>query len=152
MKRLFFITSLAALLLSACGAPGEIEVHQPWARSAMQGANSAVYFELHNHSDQDDELLGASSDVAEAVEIHLSSMNDQGMMQMAKQDSVALPVDAEILFAPGGLHVMLIGLTRDLKAGDHFQLTLRFKARADIVLDVVVQEMEGMDMGATHTP
>ena len=151
MKRVLFVLILAASMLSACAAPGDIEVHQPWARAAMTGENSAVYMELHNHSDQADDLVGASSDIAAAVEIHLSSMNIEGMMQMVRQDSIPLSADAEIQFAPGGLHIMLVGLTRDLKAGDHFQVTLHFKTHADIVLDVVVQTMEGMDM-STHMP
>ncbi len=151
MKRFFLMAVLAAWLLSACGAPGDIEALQPWARAAMMGENSAVYMELRNSSDQADDLVGVSSDVAQAVEIHLSSMNSEGMMQMVKQDSIPLPVNAEIQFAPGGLHIMLIGLTRELKAGDHFQVTLHFRTHADIVLDVVVQKMEGMDM-STHMP
>jgi copper(I)-binding protein len=146
MKRFFMMMIVAALFLGACGAPGELEAHQPWARAAMKGENSAVYLELHNHSDQVDELVGVSSDVAEAVEMHLSSMDAQGMMQMVRQDSIPLPVDADIIFAPGGLHIMLINLSRDLKAGDHFQLTLHFKTHAEIVLNVVVQTMEGMMM------
>lgn len=146
MKKLVFVFVLAAVL-SACAAPGDIEAHQPWARAAQMGGNSAVYLELHNHTADADELLGASADVAEAVEVHLSSINADGVMQMAKQDSVPLAPDAEVTFAPGGLHVMLIGLTRDLKAGDQFTLTLHFKTHADIVLTVTVQEMEGMDHG-----
>ena len=147
MKRTLIIVTLLALLLTACGGSGDIKVKKVWARAAMQGENSATYFILTNGSGQADELLGASSDVAEAVEVHLSAMDANGMMTMTKQDAVSLPVDAEIQFAPGGLHVMLIGLTRDLKAGDHFTLTLHFKTHADIVLDVEVQEMEGMNMG-----
>lgn len=151
MKKIVFVFVLAVLMLSACAAPQEIEVHQPWARAAMSGQNSAVYFELHNHMAEADELTGASSDVAGAVEVHLSSMDANGVMKMEQQDSVPLEPDAEVLFAPGGLHVMLIGLTRDLKAGDQFELTLHFKNHADIVLTVTVQEMEGMDMPG-HMP
>jgi hypothetical protein len=150
MKRIWTIVLVGTLILTACGSPGDIEVRQPWARAAMQGENSAVYFELQNHSELADEIIGASSDVAEAVELHLSSMDENGAMTMTKQDSVPLAVDAEIQFAPGGLHVMLIGLTRDLKAGDHFQLTLRFQNHADLLLEVIVQEMEGMN--DSHMP
>ena len=150
MKRILMIV-LAGMLLSACGAAGDIKVKHPWARAASMGGNSAVYFELHNGLSQADELIGASSDVAEAVEIHLSSINADGVMQMAKQDSVMLDAGAEVDFAPGGLHVMLIGLARDLKAGDQFEVTLHFKSHADIVLTVTVQEMEGMDMPG-HMP
>lgn len=145
MKRLLMFVLAGMLLLSACGGADDIEVKNPWARTAMKGENSAVYFDIHNGLNEADELLGVSSDVAASVEVHLSLITADGVMQMTKQDSVALDAGAEVTFAPGGLHIMLVGLTRDLKAGDQFQLTLHFKSHADIVLTVTVQEMEGMN-------
>ncbi len=150
MKRMVFVLAAAALLLSACGTGG-IEVRKPWARAAMMEGNSAVYFMLKNGTGAADELIGASSDAAEAVEVHLSSMTADGVMKMEKQEAVLLEAGAELDFAPGGLHVMLIGLTRDLEAGDKFQVTLHFRSHADIVIEVTVQEMEGMNMPG-HAP
>ena len=144
MKRVVTILALAAIFLSACGA-GDIEVHEPWARAAMQGQNSAAYLMLHNHSSSADELIGASSDIADAVEVHLSQMGPNGEMQMIPQESVPLAAGEEAMFQPGGLHIMLIGLKQDLKAGDTFQVVLHFKTHADITLEVTVQELEGMN-------
>ena len=144
MKRVITILALAAIFLGACGA-GDIEAHEPWARAAMQGQNSAAYLMLHNHSSSADELIGASSDIADAVELHLSQMGPNGEMQMIPQESVPLAAGEEAMFQPGGLHIMLIGLKQDLKAGDTFQVVLHFKTHADIAIEVTVQEMEGMD-------
>ena len=144
MKRVITILALAAIFLSACGA-GDIEVHEPWARAALMGGNSAAYMMIHNHSASADELIGASSDIADAVEIHLSQMGPNGEMQMLPQESVSLAAGDEVSFQPGGYHIMLIGLAKDLKAGDTFQVVLHFKTHADITLEVTVQEMEGMD-------
>ncbi len=144
MKRLITILTIAAIFLSACGA-GDIEAHEPWARAALMGGNSAAYLMLHNHSASADELLGASSDIAEAVEVHLSQMGPNGEMQMLPQKSVSLAAGEEVNFQPGGYHIMLIGLKKDLKAGDTFQVVLHFKTHADIALEVTVQEMEGMN-------
>src|SRR5690349_3057570 len=117
MKRIVIVIFTMALFLSACGST-EMEVHEPWARSALQGENGVVYMILHNHSDMDDALLSASSDVAEAVEIHESSMTDDGVMQMAPVETVSLAAGQEIEFEPGGLHIMLVNLKQDLHAGD----------------------------------
>jgi copper(I)-binding protein len=151
MKRILITIILGALLLSACGMGGDIEVHEPWARAALQGENSAVYLMLHNHSNQADELVGVSSEVAEAVEVHLSQMGANGEMQMSPQTSVPLAAGEEVMFQPGEYHIMLVGIKQDLKVGDHFQVVLHFKTHADITVDVIVQELEGMDM-STHTP
>ncbi len=83
MKRVLAML-LATLLLSACGAdlPNEVTAKDYWARSGMKDGNSAAYMLLQNGTDQDDELIGASSDAAEAVEIHLSQMKADGTMEM----------------------------------------------------------------------
>lgn len=127
-------------LLNACSEATGIEVGNPWARPALQGGNGAVYFLLQNHSADGDELTGATSDVAQAVEIHESSMEGD-VMQMRQVMSVPIGGKESIEFGPGGYHVMLIGLNRELKAGDEIQVTLQFKDHEDILVAVPVQEM-----------
>src|SRR5262245_59472926 len=118
MKKLLVLIFTTVFLLTACGAMGEegteVEVHDPWARPAFENANTAVYLLMHNHSDTADELLSASTDIAETVEIHKSEVDANGVAQMNMQASVPLPLDAEILFEPGGLHIMLTGVKKDL--------------------------------------
>ncbi len=156
MKINILIILLGALLLTACGKQaGEIEAKDAWIRPAMQAENSAMYMLLQNHTSQDDELVDASSGVADMVELHKSMMDSNGTMQMMHQDSVPLSAGAEVEFAPGGLHIMFTGLKRDLKAGDRVEVVLHFKNHADIPLTVPVQDAQGeqMPMGeSTHTP
>ena len=144
MKKFLMFALVGPFLLSACGEGEVIEVHDPWARPAMTGENSAVYLLLHNHTAEDDELVSVSSDVATSVELHESKMVDgTDLMEMTPVASVPLPSDAEVEFKPGGLHIMLVGLTRDLKVGDQFDVTLTFKS--GLTLKVTVPVMESMD-------
>ncbi|MBI4760656.1 MAG: copper chaperone PCu(A)C [Chloroflexota bacterium] len=144
MKRIFLFTLATALLLSACGTAREgIEVRDAWARSSTQGMNSAVYFVIENHNAQADELIGAESDAAEAVEIHESKMEGD-MMMMSHAEAVILEPSTAVEFKPGGYHVMLIRLTRDLKAGDEVEITLHFKSSPDLTLKVTVKDADGM--------
>ena len=154
MKKLFLmLILLGVLVLSACDeaaadndhtAGTDVEVHDPWARAALKDGNGAAYMLVHNHSTEDDALVGSSSDVATATEIHLSQMKTDGTMEMIKQEFVALPADGEVEFKPGSFHVMLIGLKQDLKAGDEITLTLHFKNHEDITLTVPVLEAANM--------
>ena len=149
MKRFMAMLMLAgALLLSACGAKGnegtDIEAHDPWARAALKDGNSAVYLLLHNHSTQDDALVGVSSDVATAVEIHLSQIKANGTMEMVQQESIALPADGEVEIKPGGYHIMLVGLKKDLNIGEKITITLHFMHHEDISLTVPVLDAAGM--------
>lgn len=139
MRRLVAIALAGTLLLSACDSATGITVKDAWSRPAAQGANGAVYFLLQNHSASADELIGVSSDVAEAVEMHETSM-DGDVMQMQQVLSVPVKGKESIEFAPGGLHVMLIGLKQDLKVGDQFQIILQFARADDVTLNVPVQE------------
>lgn len=149
MKRIFVIVLAGMLLLSACGAPksGAIEASDFWARSGLKDGNSAAYMMLVNGTGQDDELIGASSDVAMAVEIHLSQMGADGVMQMMKQESVAIASGGELELKPGSYHVMLIGLVKDLNVGDEIALTLHFQNHEDITLTIPVKD--AADMGGS---
>jgi len=141
MKRSFIFICAAVLFLSACTAPKGITVREAWIRPTAQGENGAVYFVLQNDSSEQDELIDVSSDLADSVEIHESSMAaGTGVMQMDQVSSVALDAGSEVTFSPGGLHVMLVGIKNVLKVGDVVALTLHFRNHADIPVSVSVAE------------
>lgn len=116
-------------------------------RSGLKDGNSAAYMMLTNFTDQDVALIGASSDAAAAVEIHLSSMGADGIMKMEQQRSVAIPTGESLELKPGSYHVMFIGLTGDLTVGDEVTLTLHFEGYDDLTLNLPVQD--AADMGGS---
>ena len=146
MKRTLYFAVILTLLLGACQAKGGIEVSEAWARTSTQGMNSAVYFVIQNNNAEADELIGAASSLADATEVHESTM-EGGVMKMSHIESIMLEPSAKVEFKPGGYHVMLIGLKQDLKAGDEIEITLQFKNSPDVVVKVMVKEAEGMNMG-----
>ena len=142
MKQRMRVVMLAGLfLLGACGPSSGISVSKAWMRPAVQGGNGAAYFLIQNRSDGGDELTGVSSDAAQAVELHESRMEGD-VMQMHHAMSVPLEGNTSLEFAPGGWHVMFIGLNRDLNVGDRVELTLHFRDHADVTVSIPVQEME----------
>jgi hypothetical protein len=139
MKQFFILTITGAILLSACGATGEIETHSAWVRPTAQGENAAVYLTLHNHTAEGDELVGASSNAADVVEIHESKMEND-VMQMNMLPSLPIAADEEIIFKPGGLHIMLIGVKEEFVLGERIGLILHFKNHEDIVVEVHIED------------
>lgn len=139
MKRIQILVLFMSLLLSACSSESGIDIHGAWARPARQGENGAIYFSVENHTNETHELIAAGSDIAEAVEIHESQMSGD-VMQMHQLESVSLGPGAEIVFEPGGLHIMLVGLKEELEAGDEIEVTLQFRDLDDLTLQVPVQE------------
>lgn len=139
MKKFFMLSFIWTILFSACSAPADIEVHQAWVRPTAKGENAAVYLTLHNHTANDDELTGATTTVADVVEIHESKMEND-VMQMNMVTSVPIAADEEIIFTPGGLHFMLVNIKEGLILGEHIGLILHFKNHADIVVEVHIED------------
>lgn len=143
MKKRVVPILLILLLLVACQSSkittGVLEVKDAWARPAPTGDNGAVYLVIENGTAQDDVLLSARSEVASAIELHMSEM-DGDHMSMNHKDEITLPAGEATKFSPGGLHIMLVGLTQDLKLGDTFDVTLNFQNTGEKVVTIVVKD------------
>lgn len=143
MRKTVILVVISVMLLAACQpakiTSGILEVSDAWARPAADGDNDATYFVIKNGTGEDDVLLSAGSDMAAEVELHLSQMEGEHM-SMHQQKEIAVPAGGLVEFSPGGLHVMLIGLTRELKIGDAFDLTLTFEHAGDKVVTVSVRD------------
>ena len=106
---------------------------------------------LKNEGKTADRLLSAASPAAAKVELH-AHINDNGVMRMREVNAIDLAPDATVKLAPGGLHVMLLGLTEPLKKGKAVPLTLTFEKAGSVTVEVAVQgagdlkaDHEGMD-------
>jgi hypothetical protein len=144
MLRTLLLTSLAAAgLLVAQAAPaheftvGSITVEHPWARPAAT-ANGAAYFGLTNHGAAPDRLVGVASPAARTAEMHATTVDAQGIATMRRVQAVDLPAGGGAVFAPGGLHLMLVDLARPLAAGASFPLTLTFERAGAVTVEVEV--------------
>ena len=139
MKKIIILALLTILVLGACSAPGDMEVHQAWVRPTAKGENAAVYFTLHNHSATADELTGLTTSVADITEIHETKIEND-VMQMNMVTSVPLAADEEIIFTPGASHIMLVNIKEELVLGEHIGLILHFKNHEDIVVEVHIED------------
>lgn len=149
MKK-YFLTA-AVCLAFVNGAWAQVTVKQAWVRATVPQQTATGAF-LQLTSPQDARLVQASSPVAAAVELHEMSM-DGSTMQMRAVAGVDLPAGKTVEFKPGGLHVMLLGLKSQVKAGDKVPLTLVFegkdKKRESVLVQVEARQMGAMP-GAMH--
>jgi periplasmic copper chaperone A len=171
---------VVALLVAACGggSSGGIKVSDAWSRtSPMVAGAGAAYMTIENGGSAADRLLGGSSDIAKAVEVHETykldsvpeasampgasggmgagaspmasggaspmaspgGMGDSGMMGMRKIDSLEIPAGGMVKLMPGGYHIMLIGLTRELVVGEKIEMTLKFEKAGDVKVTAEVR-------------
>ncbi len=142
MKKTILTAFIFVFLLAACASatPQPLVIEDAWARPALSGQTSAVYFTIKNPNNAPDFLVQASSDVAMQTEVHNTSMDAQGVMKMEHQASVEIKAKDSLAFAPGGLHIMLMNLKQDLKVGDTIEVRLRFENSNEITLQATVRE------------
>ena len=123
------------------GATNDSHSHAQLSFSPMQiratapgTPSSAAYVSIANHGDAADRLIAAKTVVARRVEIHSMEM-DNGVMRMRAVDG-GLPIAAgeSVHLAPGGLHIMLMGLTTDLPAASQHEITLVFEKAGQVTL------------------
>lgn len=159
MKRLLHTTALAILMSMtvACQADADkaaapttgktataadsVTVESPFVRAVPPGQpNSAAFMALVNASDTEHSVKSATSPVAATVELHTHT-NNNGVMEMRQVPQIDVPAKGRTELKPGGLHIMLIGLTQDLKAGEKAAITLTFEDGSTTTVDAPIQEV-----------
>lgn len=135
-------TFAAALLGAASLYAASVDVTGAYVREVPPNMpNSAAFMTLSNMTDAPLSLVEARSDAAGAVELHTHSMID-GMMKMHRIEKIDIPAEGTAVLAPGGHHVMLIGLKHRLAEGDTVSVTLRFSNGEEVTLDAPVKKIE----------
>lgn len=133
---LLAVASAMVLALAGCSSSPSIEVTE--ARIGRPtGPNAALYLTVTSGGDEDI-LVAASTDVAERVELHESSMSADGTMTMQPVESFPVPASGPLVLEPGGLHLMLVEVER-LQVGDTVDVQLEFSdaGAVDVTAEVV---------------
>ena len=124
-----------------------LSISKAWARATPgKAGNGAAYISISNATKTTDRLKIVKGNVAERIEIH-THLLDNGVMRMRQIDGVDLPAGGTIEMKPGGYHVMLIGLSRPLKKGGLFPLTLVFEKAGEVITQVKILSVGAMDGG-----
>jgi periplasmic copper chaperone A len=155
MKKIlfFFYTLMLVVLWHGAMAhsykQGNISIGHIWARATAPGmTTAAVYVPLLNTGKEPDQLIGASSDLADKIEIHQDS-NENDIAKMQKLNEITLEPGKPVSLRPGGMHFMVIGLKKQLKEGEMFPMTLQFEKAGTAKVDAMI-EAAGAMSGNSH--
>lgn len=119
-KFILSIVSIAAVF----GA--DVEIDGAYAMASIPNVpNSAAFFVIKNNSDKDIAITSANSDIAEKNELH-THIKENKMIKMMKIEKLVVPAKSSLELKSGGEHIMLMGLKKELKAGDEINLELSF--------------------------
>ena len=86
---------------------------------------TAAYMTIENQTGADISLRSASTEVAQTIELHKMELVD-GIMKMHRVEAIDIPAGGTAELKPGGYHLMVIGLKKELKEGDKVTITLAF--------------------------
>jgi hypothetical protein len=125
MLRALVLSLLIATPAVAAPKVAGLEVRGAWSRPAAAGTTGVGYAVVVNHGRKPAVLVGAETPIAAHGETHRSVMAG-GVMSMTAEPRVEIPAGGELAFAPGGRHLMFVGLRRALKPGDVLPATLIF--------------------------
>jgi copper(I)-binding protein len=120
-----FVARIAIVIALAIAAPlafADVTVTQPWVRGTVAPQKTTGAF-MTLKSTSDAKLVSATSPSAKQVEIHEMVMVNN-VMRMRPVAEVALPAGKDVALKPGGYHIMLMGIERQLKQGDVVPITL----------------------------
>lgn len=160
MKRI--LISLFALGLASCDqapktvsqtpqamqAAKPIEYSDARVRLAPNGMDmTAGYLTIKNNGDKPIEIIGASTDIADHIELHTHIKTNDGMMSMQQVDKFDVPAKGNFELAPNGAHLMIFGVKPNLKEGDAAKITLKIKDNPDLIVDAKLVTNPNMEMG-----
>jgi copper(I)-binding protein len=138
-----FACAIGLQVHAQTSGPSPIVVEHPWARATPGGAKTgATYLTLINNADSADQLLGATTPVADKVQFH-STSEENGVSHMREMHAIDLSPRARVTFDPGGMHIMLVGLKQALKEGQTFPLTLTFAKAGKVDVTIPVAKIGG---------
>ncbi|MFC3695072.1 copper chaperone PCu(A)C [Chenggangzhangella methanolivorans] len=156
-----FAALLFALSAGAASAHeytvGKLMIGHPWSRATVPGVKVAGgYFTIMNHGDKPDRLVAVSVPFAERAEMHESSVED-GVAKMREiEGGVEVKPGETVSFAPGGKHLMFVGLKTALTKGEKVKGELTFETAGKVEVEFAVEapgaapapksgDMKGMD-------
>jgi periplasmic copper chaperone A len=142
-------TVLAALAivatLAGCGgagatASGSVTTSGAWVRPGAAGGDTAAYLVIANAAGTADTLVSASSADADSVGLHQTMTDASGMTGMQPMTGIDIPAGGSVTLEPGGTHLMVMGLAKDLTAGGMLDVELHFKNAGTVTVRAQVKQ------------
>ncbi|MDH0865755.1 copper chaperone PCu(A)C [Mitsuaria sp. GD03876] len=109
----------------ACAAQAQVTVTDPWIRATVAQQKATGAF-MQLVAAKDTRLVAVTTPLTPKAEVHEMAMQDN-VMRMRQVPAVELPAGQLVALKPGGYHVMLLDLPRQVKAGETVALTLVFE-------------------------
>ncbi len=128
---------------------GDLEITAPFSRATLPNAPVAGgYLTIANTGTTDDRLIAASSPVASEVQLHEMALVEDVMRMRQLEDGIAIPAGETVTLAPGGLHVMFLGLNQPFVEGECAEVSLTFEIAGKVDLCLLIGPTDAREAGS----
>jgi len=139
--------TLSTLLFAVSAHADTLRINDPYVREVPPGSPAtAAFMTLHNSGETPIKLISAGNSITEHTELH-NHIDVDGVMQMRQVETIEIPAGDETTLAPGGLHLMLIGLQSPVSQGEDVALSLTFDNGETLELTAPVRPVMPMKHG-----
>jgi hypothetical protein len=122
----------------------EVLIRDGWVQEGPPSQTiTAAYMTIENHTGAAISLKSASTEAAQTVELHKMELV-AGMMKMHRVETIDIPAGGTAELKPGGYHLMVIGLKKELKEGDKVTITLEFSNNLRKTITIPVKPRSAM--------
>jgi copper(I)-binding protein len=140
--RIGLMTSLAVIpALAKEVQVGSLKIERGYAMETRPGQpNGGAFIEVENRGKRVERLLSVTfpKTVSARGELH-TMKHDNGKMIMREVPKFEIPAGGKLKLAPGGDHLMIIGIQEPLKAGQTIKATLQFENAGKVEVDLAVK-------------
>jgi len=145
MRQLLLISTLLVAPTFVAGHEykiGDLVIDHPVAKTTPQTARAgAGYMKVTNTGDMADSLVAVEADFPRVM-IHDTKVEDD-VASMFHIDAAEIAPGETVVFAPGGKHIMFMGLDGDpFEAGEVVEATLVFEKAGRIDVNFNVETLE----------
>jgi copper(I)-binding protein len=116
-----------------------LNISEPFSRATLPNAPvGGGYLTIENRGKTADRLVSVSSEVAAETQIHEMAMDGDVMRMRQLPDGVEIPAGETVVLAPGGVHIMLMGLKQPFVEGATIPVILNFEQSGPVEVELNV--------------
>lgn len=145
---------IAGGALAGCGSSSDsasdsdsaasVIVTDAWIR-ASDGSMTGIFGDITNSSSVDVTIVSATNSASSMTELHEMTMVDGEMVMQEKAGGVVLPADSTTVLEPGGDHIMAMGMTAPVTAGEEVEVSLTLSTGETVTFMAVAKESAAGD-------
>ncbi|NUW44494.1 copper chaperone PCu(A)C [Nonomuraea rhodomycinica] len=127
---------------AASGQAAALSITDPWVKTTKKGM-TAAFGTLVNPTDSDITIVAGSTPLSSRVELHEVVDSGGKMIMRPKEGGIVVPARGTHELRPGGDHIMLMDVTKEVKPGVEVPFTLTVKGGSPLEFTAVGKDFAG---------